>query len=84
MLLHMNEPRPKQTTWTKFRRRFLIAVVVFIWYVLSIGPMFWHYYEAIYLNGPTWLLLFYAPLRLLCNIPLFRKLIELYIQWWIL
>ncbi|NOX54319.1 MAG: hypothetical protein GXP27_07725 [Planctomycetes bacterium] len=53
-------------------------------YVLSIGPMFWYWYEARYLDGPIWVVLLYEPLRLATRFELFEKFINDYINWWIL
>jgi hypothetical protein len=60
---------------------FLAFVVL---YVLSIGPMFWYWYEATYLGGPRWIVAFYEPLRLATRFCFFEDLINDYINWWIL
>jgi len=69
----------------RFLVRSLVHLVVFlILYVLSIGPMFWIWYEAHYIGGSKWIAAFYEPLRRATQIPLFRDLINDYINWWIL
>ena len=63
--------------------RYAIYFLVFLTlYVLSIGPMFWYWYEAEYLGGSEWILVLYQPLRYATQIPLFEDLINNYINWW--
>ena len=80
-------PSPKTSppsTKGSFRRaiirRVKIFTVLFVLYVLSIGPMFWTWYESKYLNANPWVALFYEPLLFLTAIPF----INAYINWWIL
>lgn len=54
-------------------------------YTLSIGPMFWTWYEACYLNGPAWVVVFYYPLLYVCDrFEPYGRLVNWYIHWWIL
>lgn len=53
-------------------------------YVLSIGPMFWYWYESAYLSGPKFIAKLYYPLLLACKNDTIRYYINGYIDWWIL
>ncbi len=68
---------------SKLKQTLTVCVLLLVWYVLLIGPLFWSYYEALYLNGPTWVLVFFEPLRQLSRIPFVADLIDQYILWWI-
>ena len=57
--------------------------IAIILYVLSIGPMFWYWYEAENLGGNPLVRVAYAPLRLLCAIPQVETWLNNYINWWI-
>jgi hypothetical protein len=80
------EKQPKPKGW--FRRAILLRIkvfaVFFVFYTLSIGPMFWTWYQSKYLSGSPWVALFYEPLLLLTSIPWFRDLINWWVDWWIL
>jgi len=60
---------------------FVLLVVV---YALSIGPMFWQWYEAQYLSGSKLVVALYEPLLYATRIPIIEKLLNDYINWWIL
>jgi hypothetical protein len=62
----------------------LIVVAALASYILSIGPMFWTWHYAEHFGGNELIRVFYTPLRLLCEIPVFEDLINRYIRWWIL
>jgi hypothetical protein len=92
----MNEPDitpPPLSTWLRFRRylrqlvgRILIYLAVYLGIsILTIGPCFWYWFEAMYVNGPRWIVKFYAPLLWLCDrfSPL-SWLVNTYVNWWIL
>jgi len=71
---------------TARRRRVPLPVRVslfFVVYVLSIGPMFWHWYEAQNMGGWPILRVFYAPLQLACYFPFVEKWLNRYISLWI-
>ena len=76
------EHRPQRSrrvpTWLKVT---LLLVAI---YVLSIGPMFWVWYDAEYFTGNLLIRVFYAPLRLLCGFEFIEDLMNRYINWWIL
>lgn len=59
------------------------ALILLVLYVLSIGPMFWHWYEAVNMGGYRFLRVVYAPLQLLCAIPQIEGWLNRYIVWWI-
>jgi hypothetical protein len=52
-------------------------------YFLSIGPLFWFWYEAENMGGWPFLRVFYFPLRLACGIEIVEELVNDYINWWI-
>ena len=60
--------------------RIVIALVL---YVLSIGPMFWFWYEAENMGGWPIMRLIYFPLRLLCRFEIVEEWLNEYINWWI-
>jgi len=80
----MRQSCPSARNHRRLIRRLTILLAVLIVYVLSIGPMFWYWYEARYLDGPIWVVLLYEPLRLATRFELFEKFINDYINWWIL
>lgn len=52
-------------------------------YTLSIGPMYWTWFGATYVDGCYWVTAFYSPLRIACYyVPLYGDLVESYIWWW--
>lgn len=54
------------------------------WYVLSIGPMYWIWHHAV-VHGDWWPIeFFYRPLVLACEIPPIGKLVNAYIELWVL
>lgn len=59
-------------------------LILFVLYVLSIGPAFWLWMESMYLEGPSAVARFYYPLLWLCElIPPFEDLVNWYIRlWW--
>ena len=58
-------------TWTRLRDAVLQVycwtLIFLIIYILSIGPLYWYWYDAVYLNGHTSIALFYYPLSLACE-----------------
>jgi len=78
--------QPSASTGNRRRvvRRLTIALILLMLYVFSIGPMFWYWYEARYLDGPVWVALLYEPLRLATRLKFFEDFINEYINWWIL
>ncbi|MEW4529055.1 MAG: hypothetical protein ACF8PG_01610 [Maioricimonas sp. JB045] len=67
------------------RSRLMRLGIFFVIYVLSIGPMFWPWYEGRYLNGSRLIAAFYEPLWILAGwIPPLGHLINWYVRFWIL
>ena len=92
----MNEtatPTENPPLWVRFKRylrqlafRILVYLVAYLVIsVVTIGPCFWYWHEATFVNGPTWIAKFYAPLVWLCDHfwPL-GWLVNKYVNWWIL
>jgi len=66
-------------------RILVYLAIYFVVSVVSIGPCFWYWFEATYVNGPRWIARFYAPLLWLCDhIEPLGRWVNLYIRWWIL
>ncbi|MEX0727077.1 MAG: hypothetical protein WD065_12450, partial [Planctomycetaceae bacterium] len=62
----------------------LRLIALFVLYVASIGPLYWTWYESMYLSGPKWIARLYYPLLLLCSIvPPFGDLVDWYIGLWV-
>ena len=59
-----------------------VFACLFLLYVLSIGPMFWTWYDAHTVNGSKFIVLFYEPLKMMSNIPIFGDMVDRYISWW--
>lgn len=88
-----DHPQPEATGMTaertnrpagryRIRIRTQVAIVIVL-YVLSIGPMFWQWYEAENFGASPLIRIIYAPLRLACAIPLVENCVNRYINWWI-
>lgn len=55
------------------------------WYILSIGPMYWHWHHATANNEPSLIEAFYRPLYYACLIcPPLGSLVNAYIELWVL
>jgi hypothetical protein len=64
-----------------FLSRLIIALAI---YVASIGPMYWHWYQAKYLNGWWILAAIYEPLFIVAGwIPPLGRWLNWYICLWI-
>jgi hypothetical protein len=60
-------------------------MIYWILYTLSIGPMFWYWYEANYLGGDPWIAAFYWPLVFVCDhVEPYGDMVNWYINLWIL
>jgi hypothetical protein len=74
---------PGRSPRSTLRGFVLQFVLVWALYTLSIGPMFWTWYGAVYVGGPRWVVAFYAPLQLACRaVPSYGEWVENYIWWW--
>jgi hypothetical protein len=77
-------PPPK--SWSRRVRASCLRLSIYwLLYTLSIGPMFWPWYEATFLNGERWVAVFYYPLVFVCDhVPPYGNLVNWYINLWIL
>ena len=62
----------------------LQTAILLVLYVLSIGPMFWYWFEAIHGDGSKYIAAFYTPLLYACEIDPIRDFVNWYIDLWIL
>ena len=75
----------REFTWTDWffgvmQRTFLLLVL----YVLSFGPLYWHWYGGRFAGGNTWMVMFYEPLFVAAQlIPSFGKWMDWYVNLWI-
>lgn len=75
-------------TWLKFRRwavrRLIVLSVSMTLYVLSIGPMWWAWFSGMHVSTERnyWVIAFYEPLRLACQIEWINTIVTAYIEWW--
>lgn len=65
-------------------QRAVVFCILLVAYVLSIGPMFWYWFEARHFDRSRWILVFYEPLRFACRIDFISDLVNWYIRLWIL
>ncbi len=63
-------------------RRIVQLAVFLVLYVLSIGPMYWLWYEAKYLGGSRMIVALYEPLTQACRVPFVKDIVDDYISWW--
>lgn len=58
-------------------------LIMFGFYVLSIGPFYWRWYSAKFVNGSKYVAAFYEPLWALAHaIPWFGDWVDYYVQLW--
>jgi hypothetical protein len=76
----------RRRTWAGFFRDICVYIMAYV--VVSgvlIGPMFWTWYGAVYVDGPKWIAKFFLPLAVLCEIfPPLSWLVNAWVNWWIL
>lgn len=84
------QQQPLRGRIKQYLRQLAVRIVIYLLAylfiaIVTIGPCFWYWYEATYVNGPRWIAKFYAPLVWLCDhcAPLSR-LVNLYVRWWVL
>jgi len=67
-------------------RKLLLQFSVFlVLYVLSIGPMFWKWHAAIFMDGSKMIASFYYPLMRACDeSETIRDIVNWYVDLWIL
>ncbi|MBX3438938.1 MAG: hypothetical protein KF861_15715 [Planctomycetaceae bacterium] len=72
-------------TWGEFcqwlaQRVFILSAL----YVLSIGPMYWHWYQSQFVGGSSILAAFYLLLFELAQwVPPFGAWLDWYLRWWL-
>jgi len=76
----------RRRTWGRFF--FDISLYLCLYIVISavsIGPFFWHWFGAVYCDGPKWIARFYMPLGIACEFcPPLDWAVNAWIRWWIL
>lgn len=79
-------PKRRKRSWRGFFRDILLYLLIYVVISgISIGPFFWVWFSAVYVDGPKWFARLYMPLLFLCEIfPPLGKLINAWINWWIL
>ena len=71
--------------WGRFRGIVYRYAFLFVLYALSIGPMYWRWYEAVYASGSSWVVAFYYPLWVLAGVfPPLGHFLNWYVRLWIL
>jgi len=76
----------RKRSWTGFFRDISLYLLVYVVISgVSIGPLFWVWFSAVYVDGPKWFARLYMPLVFLCEIfPPLGWLINAWVNWWIL
>jgi hypothetical protein len=87
-------PLPPPLPWSvrvrRYFKRLVVRVLIYLlayllMSMLTIGPMFWYWFEAVHADGSIWVAKFYAPLLWLCDhCNWLSELVNRYINWWIL
>ena len=81
---NQRQAKPRRTFKQEIRRRIIALCIAIVAYVLSVGPMYWSYYDAKYNTGSLVLAMVYEPLFRLCEfIPFLGRMIDAYIMLWI-
>lgn len=76
-------PPPPFDLKAYIRTTCLQLAVCFVLYTLSIGPMFWRWYDSMYLGGPEYIARLYYPLYLLSAFKPFGEFLNWYVDLWI-
>ena len=86
MLSAMMTPIPISFRIQRFLRRLAIQLpIILVLYVLSIGPMYWYWFEAYHLGGSTFIAKLYLPLLIVCKkVDFISDWVNWYIGLWIL
>jgi hypothetical protein len=83
----MNPTLPASTRIKIFLRQLALRVVIYLlaYFVIAfamIGPLFWYWFEAVYMHGSIWVAKFFAPLLWLCDrVEFLSWLVNKYINW---
>jgi hypothetical protein len=86
----MDAKPPPSIRIKRYLKQLAVRILIYLTaYVLiaslTIGPMFWYWFDAVYVGGPVWIAKFYAPLLWLCeHLGWLGYLVNSYINWWIL
>ena len=78
------KPKKRTSLRRAIVRRLVVAAVLLTLYVLSIGPLYWEWYDSRFNDGGLFWGAFYEPLfqaGLLC--PPLARLIDSYIMLWV-
>lgn len=80
-----DEPTERQKKlWPEIRKRLIAAVVFFVVYVLSVGPLYWTWFNAKFNTGSAWFAVVYEPLYQMCAIcPPLGRVVDAYIGLWL-
>jgi hypothetical protein len=81
-----NIAQKRRRSWIGFVRELSAYLFVYVMITgISIGPLFWVWFGAMYADGPKWIARLYLPLAYFCEIcPPLRWLVNEWINWWIL
>ena len=80
---HETPVTPRSRRWVTVRGAVAQILLVWVLYTASIGPMYWKWYAATYINGPYWVAAMYSPLHYACRyVPYYADAVEGYIWWW--
>ena len=83
MLGPMTTEVPFRARVARFLKRVGIRLGVFLLlYVLSIGPMYWKWYEARFVGGNYWIVAFYEPLVQAQRVQPVGDFLDWYIELW--
>ena len=79
-------PRNPKRSWRGFVRDVMLYLAIYVAVSgLTIGPLFWVWFGAVYADGPKWFARLYLPLAFLCEYcPPLRWVINTWVNWWIL
>ncbi|QDU43624.1 hypothetical protein Mal52_21000 [Symmachiella dynata] len=78
------QPRPKSRFKKLLVRLATRVLILLVAYVLSIGPMYWKWEDAMMTGDNDTLLIFYMPLMVASELSeTFRTLINGYIELWV-
>lgn len=80
------ESRSARPAWAVYEYLVGLAcrmTLLFGVYVLSIGPLYWRWYSAKFVNGSPYLAAFYEPLWILCiRFPWLGDWVDSYVKLW--
>lgn len=79
------EAGARSARWRWWRSTILQILITWTVYVLSIGPLYWKWFEGKHVSGPNLVAAFYEPLYQLAGIfPPLGEFLNWYIALWIL